>query len=143
MNIRRTLTIMGFMLAFAIMLPVLRADEWDQGTRFTFNQPVQIPGRVLPAGTYFFKVADSADRHIVRIFGEDRNLVATAFTIPRQRQGNGGGVAITLADRGASQPKAVVAWFYVGETQGHEFLYPKQVQKELAKDEQDTFVGGD
>jgi hypothetical protein len=25
-----------------------------------------------------------------------------------------------------------VTWFYPGETTGHEFLYPRQVEKELA-----------
>jgi hypothetical protein len=134
MNCRKAFSIMGLVFAFAIMLPVVHADDWDQATRFTFSQPVQIPGRVLPAGTYFFKLADSNDRHIVQIFGEDRNLIATVFSIPCQRQGNGGDVAITLADRGATQPDAIVAWFYVGETVGHEFLYPKQAYKELAKD---------
>jgi hypothetical protein len=143
MNFRKSFSIMGFMLAFAIMVPVLRADERDQATKFTFTQPVEIPGRVLPAGTYFFKLADSNDRHIVRILAENGDLLATVFAIPRQRKGDGGDVAVTLADRGATQPEAIVAWFYVGETVGHEFLYPKQVEKELAKDKQDTIVGAD
>jgi len=143
MNIRKAFSVVGLILAFAIILPVVHADDWDQATKFTFSQPVQIPGRVLPAGTYFFKLADSNDRHIVQIFGENRDLVATVFSIPRQRQGNGGDVAITLADRGAAQPEAVVAWFYVGETEGHEFLYPKQVNRELAMDRQATFMAGD
>jgi hypothetical protein len=143
MNFRKSFSIMGFMLAFAIMLPVLRADERDQATKFTFTQPVEIPGRVLPAGTYFFKLADSNDRHIVRILAENGDLLATVFAIPRQRKGDGADVAVTLADRGATQPEAIVAWFYVGETEGHEFLYPKQVEKELAKDKQDTIVGAD
>jgi hypothetical protein len=143
MNFRKAFSIMRLMLAFAIILPVLRANELNQATRFTFSQPVEIPGRVLPAGTYFFKLADSDDRHIMRILDEDGNLIVTLFTIPRQRRGNGSDVAITLADRGATQPKAIVAWFYTGEREGHEFLYPKQVQKELAKDKQDTIVGAD
>ena len=35
------------------------ADEWDQKTIFTFSAPVEIPGQVLGAGTYVFKLADS------------------------------------------------------------------------------------
>jgi len=134
---------LAFLFAFLAVLPVVRADERDQATRFTFSQPVEIPGRVLPAGTYWFQLADTHDREIVQILDEDRNLLATVFAIRRQRHGNGDEVAITLANRGAGQPEAVVAWFFVGETSGHELLYPKQVQRELARDKQDTLVFGD
>jgi hypothetical protein len=34
------------------------ADTWDQLTYFTFSAPVEIPGTILPAGTYSFKLAD-------------------------------------------------------------------------------------
>jgi hypothetical protein len=40
-------------------------------------------------------------------------------------------------------PEALVTWFYPGETTGHESLYPKQVEKEPAKDKQDTVDAGD
>jgi hypothetical protein len=51
---------------------VARADEWNKRTVLTFSQPVEIPGRVLPAGTYTFMLADSmSDRHIVQIFNAD------------------------------------------------------------------------
>ena len=65
------------------------------------------------------------------------------FAIPRQRQGINPKVAITLADRGNTQPEAIVAWFYVGQTEGHEFLYPKQEEQELAHATRKTFVSGD
>jgi hypothetical protein len=43
------------------------ADEWDKKTNVTFNEPVEVPGVVLPAGSYVFKLADSeSDRHIAR-----------------------------------------------------------------------------
>jgi hypothetical protein len=51
--------------------------------------------------------------------------------------------AFTFAERGSSQAQAIVTWFYPGSTRGHEFLYPKQVQQELAKDKHDTVVAGD
>jgi hypothetical protein len=33
-----------------------KADDWDQKTIFTFSGPVEIPGQVLQAGTYVFKL---------------------------------------------------------------------------------------
>jgi hypothetical protein len=140
MNLRKTLSILSFTLALSIMLPVVRADEWNQTTRFTFSQPVQIPGRILPAGTYVFQLVDD-NHHLVQIFAEDRTILATIYSVRRQRNGREAKVAITLANRGGAQPEAIVAWFFVGETEGHEFLYPKQLEQELVHAVQTTVVG--
>ena len=142
MKLRKALSILGLMLTLTIMLPVVHADDWNQTTRFTFSQPVQIPGRVLPAGTYRFQLADSNHRHLVQIFREDQTLVATLYSVPRVRDGRGLDAAITLANRGATQPQAIVSWFFVGETQGHQLLYPRQENQELARATQTTFVSG-
>jgi hypothetical protein len=106
---------------------------------------VQIPGRVLPAGTYWFMLPENIDEHYeVRIFNADRTIVyATVFTNYAERSQTTEHSAFTFAERGSSQPQAIVTWFYPGSTRGHEFLYPKQVQKELAKDKHDTVVAGD
>ena len=111
--------------------------------QFTFSQRVQIPGRVLPAGTYRFQLADSNDRHLVQIFRQDQSLVATLYSIPRVRDGRGLDVAITFANRGATQSQAIVAWFFVGEVEGHEFVYPKQEKQELVHSSHTTFASGD
>ena len=42
-----------------LIVPKARADEWDKKTTLTFNEPVQVPGITLSAGTYVFK--DAAD----------------------------------------------------------------------------------
>jgi len=133
-----------FLLAFFIVLPVVRADEWNQATLFTFSQPVQIPGQVLPAGTYLFELVDGFNHEIVRISNADRtNVIAVIQARPTLQKGLSGKAAIVLAERGVSQPEAIVAWSYPGRVEGHQFLYPKQVQEEVAKDKQDTFVFGD
>jgi hypothetical protein len=79
MNIIRLLTFIG--VAFVIvMMPQAKADEWNQKTVFTFSGPVEIPGQVLPAGTYVFKLADSmSDRNIVEVFNKDENHLYGIF----------------------------------------------------------------
>jgi hypothetical protein len=143
MNVRNSLFALGLLLAVIITLPVAHADDWNQTTRFTFSQPIQIPGQVLPAGTYRFQLANTDNRHLVQIFREDRTLVATLHSIPRMRNGNAAELAITLADRGKTHPQAIVAWFFVGEVEGHEFVYPKQEKQELVHDSHTTFASGD
>jgi hypothetical protein len=144
-TIVKSLMITAFLFAFLIVLPSARADQSNQATQVTFSQPVQLPGRVLPAGTYWFILPREASQHfIVRIFNSDRTrLIANLLTINAERAVPANHTAFTLAERGSEQPEAVVTWFYPGETTGHEFLYPKQVEKELAKDKQDTVDAGD
>jgi hypothetical protein len=140
----RNFATIAFLLAFLIVLPVVRADETNQATLFTFNQPVQIPGRVLPAGTYLFEIINNFNHEIVRISNADRtNVIAVIQARPTRQKGLSGKAAIVLAERGMPQPDAIVAWTYPGRVEGHQFLYPKQLQEEVAKDKQDTFVFGD
>ena len=67
MYIRKMISILGLALAIAIVLPVLRADEANQATKVTFSQPVQIPGKILPAGSYWIQLARIDDPGIVQI----------------------------------------------------------------------------
>ena len=133
-----------FLLAVLIVLPAAHADQGNQETKVTFSQPVQIPGRVLPAGTYVFVLPNDPDEHFeVRIFNADRTMLyATLFTISAERSTPTDNTVFGLADRGAAQPEAIVTWFYPGETTGHEFLYPKPMQQELASAKQVTVVAG-
>jgi hypothetical protein len=141
----RNFAVLALLLAFLIILPAARADQGNQATKVTFNQAVQIPGRVLPAGTYWFILPEDVNEYYqVRIFNADRTMLyATVFTNSAQRVQATGHSTFTFAERGSSQPQAIVTWFYPGDTTGHEFLYPKQVEKELAKDRHDTVVAGD
>lgn len=132
------------LLAFLLIQPGARADQANQATKVTFSQSVQIPGRVLPAGTYWFILArDVTQNYEVRIYNSDRTIVyATVLTIDAQRSQPTAKGAFRFADYGVGEPQAVVTWFYSGETTGHEFLYPKQVSRELAKAKQLTIVAG-
>jgi hypothetical protein len=123
-----------FLLAVLVALPAARADQSNQANKVTFSQPVQIPGRVLPAGTYWFELPEDISEHyLVRIYSADRSvLYATLFAYNSERATATDRTVFGLAERGSAQPQAIVIWFYPGESTGHRFLYPKQVEKELA-----------
>src|ERR1700688_853299 len=117
MNTKKVITIFGLLLAFAIIPLVTRADEYDQATKLTFNQSVQIPGRVLPAGTYWFVLADTsiANRNIIHIFNSDRStLCATLLADGSRRLRRTDKTTITFAEPGLGKPDAIVDWFYPG-----------------------------
>ncbi len=111
-----------------------RADDWNKKTMITFSQPVEIPGHVLPAGKYMFKLADSlSDRHIVQIFNADgSNIIATFIAISDYRLKPTGETVIRFKEVPAGSPEAIRAWFYPGNNFGQEFVYPKQRAAELA-----------
>jgi hypothetical protein len=128
----------------ALFQPHARADEENQTTKTTFSAPVEIPGQVLPAGSYIFERADDNDlRNVVRIFNADRTvLYATLETNPVDRMSPTDSPSITLAEQGSGNPDALVRWFYPGSLTGHEFVYAKPEAKELTQAKLDTFVGG-
>jgi hypothetical protein len=115
--------------------PAARADEWNQRTVMTFRSPVEIPGQILPAGTYVFKVADSrASRHIVQVFNKDESRVfGTFLAIPSYRHKPSDKTVIRFEERAAGSPQAIKAWFFPHKTYGHEFVYPKTEALALAK----------
>jgi hypothetical protein len=49
------------------------ADNRSKQTVMTFTRDVEVPSRVLPAGTYVFQLADSpTDRHVVQVLDTTR-----------------------------------------------------------------------
>src|ERR1700692_2996488 len=111
------------------------ADESDQKIVFTFSGPVEVPGQVLSAETYVFKLMDSpADRNIVQVFSKDeKHLYGTFLAIPDERLRPAGRPIITFDETPVGSPEAVRAWFYPGENYGHQFVYPKPRAVALAK----------
>jgi hypothetical protein len=117
------------------LAPLARADTWNHKTKIEFSEPVQLPGKVLPAGTYIFKLMDSAsDRHIVQVFNKEQSQIEGTFlTIPDKRLKATGKTVIRFAERPAGSPEALKAWFYPGARWGEEFVYPHDEAAQLAK----------
>lgn len=118
-------------LAYGLGAPVA-ASEVDRATRFTFNQPITLPGVTLPAGTYTFRLADpTTGRRVVQVLNDKStqsyamlmSLSAYRPDIPREAE-------ISFLETGRGMPAAVKTWWQEGSTLGYEFQYPKdQLQK--------------
>jgi len=135
MNNRKVFVTLGALLAFAILLPSAQAAESDQATKLTFSRQVQVPGRVLPAGTYWFVLADNlGSRNIVEIFNSDRSeLYATVFANSTETLTTANETTITFAEREQMEPVAILSWFYPGRTLGHQFVYSNVEEQKLAQ----------
>jgi hypothetical protein len=142
MKIHKLYITFGLMIALVLFFELAaHADETRETTVVTFSAPVQIPGLMLPAGTYTFQRADpGSSQSLVEIFNADHSVDKMLQTIATERK-EPGDTAITLAEPGSEQTPVLVKWFYPGRTTGHEFVYPKQEEKEISLAKQATFVG--
>jgi hypothetical protein len=122
--------LLGFVLLISItsFSTVANASDWDRETIFTFSQPVRVPGRDLPAGTYVWRLMDdSSDRNVVEVFTADRkHLVAAFMTIEQLRSKAIDHPLLTLTKGPAGTPEAVDTWYFGGDFEGVQLLYPKR-----------------
>lgn len=144
-NVRNVVAIAALVLVSGLMAGRVRAGENDQSIKVTFSQPVMVPGHLLPAGTYWFEVMGRDDRQTVRILNENRSRTCAILqTISQDRpETSSSGTEITIAEGTGGEPPAVLAWFFPGWMTGHEFVYPKDVEKELAMAKRETEISGD
>ena len=129
MKIRKLYVTLGLMIAFVLFFEfAAHAAETNESTKITFSAPIQIPGQVLPAGTYTFQEAEPySNSHLVQIFNSDGSvLYATLQRLSAERWEPTGDPTITLAEQEAGKPDVLVKWFYPDRLTGHELVYPKQ-----------------
>jgi hypothetical protein len=134
-NVKAVFCLLAVTMLGAIVVPSARADEWNKKTVVTFSQAVEVPGKILPAGTYTFQLLDSpSDRHIVQIFNADgTQIIATILAINNYRLQPTGDTVMKFSERPGDAPEALRAWFYPGNSFGQEFVYPKTRAIQLAQ----------
>jgi len=142
MRIHKLYILLGLLLAFGLFFELAaHADEANQATMISFSAPVEIPGQVLPAGTYLFQLANTnGDLNLVQIFNADHSvLYATLQTVATERPEPASDTAITLAEPESGNP-ALMKWFYPGELIGHQFVYSKEQERAIAQAPQETLL---
>lgn len=116
------------MLGLATLNPALKADEYNRKTVISISQPLEVPGVVLPPGTYVMKLFNSSsNRHIVQFMNENQNQqLALTFAVSAERIRPTGKTVLTMYEGSRGAPPALRTWFYPGDTVGQEFLYSHQ-----------------
>jgi hypothetical protein len=132
-------TILGITVAAAVLLSGVyapaRADENNKLTYFTFSKPVQLPGKTLPAGKYRFELADPQEsRRVIKVSDEDgTKQLAMLQTMQHTLRDPAKDPVLMFGETPASEPLAVKAFVYPGETIGFEFIYPHDEAVKIAK----------
>jgi len=128
-----------FCVGLFVLAMSIKADEWDKKTIITFSGPVQVANTPLPAGTYTFKLLNSAaDRHIVQIYNEDEtHLITTVLAIPDYRLTPADNTVIKFTETSDGSEASgtlpgsgipIKEWFYPGDNSGQEFRVVSQQQ---------------
>jgi hypothetical protein len=105
-----------------------------QATKFTFSHSVRLPGRVLPAGTYWFVMANNADKQkVVEIYNSDGTPVIGNVMIESAEKlaPHSHAYIILTQPAGVNQPPAVITWFFPGTLEGDRFVYGEREQRRI------------
>jgi len=142
MRIRRLYIVIGFVLAFGMFLGIVAfAQDTNQGMTIKFSAPVQIPGGVLPAGTYQFKPTES-DENVVQVFNDaGTRLSATLPTTAAERSITDEDLVVTVAGWESGAPSYLVKWFYPGSLVGRELVYSAEQEQQVAQAASRTSLG--
>jgi hypothetical protein len=105
-----------------------KAEAYTERTLVTFSNDVEIPGQMLPAGTYVFQLAPdlrgalNLDR--LQVFdASGTHLIATVNTVPRTRTYGPNNSMVQLNEAPAGVPARVREFVFQGSTYGHRFVY--------------------
>jgi hypothetical protein len=123
-------------LLFVLGLALLATPSFAQQENFLnvhTNEPVAIPGHVLPPGDYLFRMME-ADQypHVVEVMSADGSSLYGLFqVVPAQRLEFGNRSSVTLTDPDAAGLQGISQWYFPGSSDGYQFIYSKKdIQKE-------------
>jgi hypothetical protein len=127
---RRLALAAGAAALVAALMPIASdaASPSSRLTRIQFNRTLALPGVTLPPGSYTFEIANpttSANavlvssgpgQHKVHFLGLTRRIER-----PRNLQKD---QVITIGEAPAGMPVPITAWYPIGSSSGHQFVYP-------------------
>jgi LPXTG-motif cell wall-anchored protein len=121
------LTAAGLICAGTFLVSPVKAGEFDMLTHVKFDQPVEIPGMVLPPGSYTMKILPRLSTPDVVVFSNatDQHVYEMVLALPVYRMEPADHTIITFAERAGNAPAAIKDWWYPGRNYGEEFLYQK------------------
>jgi hypothetical protein len=104
-------------------------------TLYTFSGPFELPGVTLQPGQYEFRLANpDSGRTMIQVSSVDgKQIYGTFFTMPLQADRPAAQAEVRFMESAAGAPAAVRAVWYVGESMGREFIYPREQAMRLAK----------
>ena len=113
--------------------PAVRADDPAQQATVTIQSPEQVPGSVLPAGTYMFKKTGAQSGWvIVQIYSKDGSaLVTTILAYPNTKVASNGQNFVVYPANGSGTIPAMEGIVFTGDSTVEQFAYPKAAADQI------------
>jgi hypothetical protein len=135
--LRKVLCVASVMTLVAAVLGVPAQGQGipvDRRTYFTFSGPVALPGVALAPGKYLFRMPPVGSARMVQVLSDDGSKVyGQFFVVPALRPELPSEPQVGFIEAAAGLPLPIKTWWYPGERQGFEFIYPKSQARQLAK----------
>jgi hypothetical protein len=116
---------LGVAFVMGVSAPLKAETSTGSEAVVTFDYPVEVPGTVLPPGSYLFKALDNNE--LVQIFSADqRQFFATVAVVPEDRPSPDVNLDsfVSLNKTRAGAPQEVEGFFLGGRSSGFKFVYP-------------------
>jgi hypothetical protein len=117
----------ALLLGLSAATPTSASSDPSHLTYVTFHRSVMLPGDVqLTPGTYRFEFAASPEVGLVRVSSRDLGTVyLMAYTSDVERPNNNGDreAVVTLSKNSQGAMPSITAWYPLGESVGHQFVY--------------------
>ena len=121
------------LVAGSVVSSVARADDSAQQATVTIQSPEQVPGSVLPAGTYMFKKTGAQSGWvIVQIYSKDGSaLVTTILAYPNAKVASNGQNFVVYPANGSGTIPAMEGIVFTGDSTVQQFAYPRAAADQL------------
>ena len=118
-------TLAGVVAAIFMSASPTSAQTLDERVYFTFTSPVAVPGAVLPAGDYVFRLADpNSGRKAIQVLSADMKKVhAMFFANEMLRAQEARTHEVALGEAPAGSPRPVDGLWAPGSAYGRGFIY--------------------
>jgi hypothetical protein len=128
-RISASLAVIGVALMVSVPSSLTAKTVAGNEATVTFDHPVEVPGKVLPAGTYVFKTTDNDV--LVQVFSANyKGVFATFYAIPAYRSAmHNDDSFVQLNKTSAGEPQEIDELFVAGRTTGYQFVYPENKGK--------------
>jgi hypothetical protein len=121
-------------LVWCLSASTATADDYNRRTILTIDQPLIVPGATLTPGTYTFILGNpETSRDVVNILREDGTPVISAHVTRVSRNNDNRDLALFVALNENGAMPMMKGWFYPGDRDGYQFVYPMEQARTMAR----------
>ena len=136
---RASIIAAALLVTFAASHASAQATTASKQMFLTFSSTVQVPGAMLPKGTYMFRIADPDSQRIWQVLDKSQHHVLAQFFFVRtadrtmaEMSAAHGKPVVRFHESASGVPPAIRIVYYPADMAGAEFLYPKEQATQFA-----------